>query len=284
MPDMSAPDNAILLACVAITTVTIAGCAYRMSKSFSYISVLLLVANVVYLANNVITLIYNNLNWLNSPFRYFGVYFAVDVPVIIFYYLYTERLCVLLSGKLKTFFRFFMFFCLGVYISCCVSQVTLFAYYGTWTKSGGYSSNGAGLYEVKMAVMSVDLIIASIILLMTMYAVFKLVNVDAFSSSTVGTKSPSTFQVYWTILTSDAAKFVMVFAVDIYKATGSVNPNIGVLPVGNLGFSHILDAAKISLMTVGLILPAVYKPRESRAKSTSNRKQDHSRVPNPDAA
>ncbi|KAJ3349711.1 hypothetical protein HDU83_000329 [Entophlyctis luteolus] len=247
MPDMSAPDNAILLACVAITTVTIAGCAYRMSKSFSYISVLLLVANVVYLANNVITLIYNNLNWLNSPFRYFGVYFAVDVPVIIFYYLYTERLCVLLSGKLKTFFRFFMFFCLGVYISCCVSQV-------------------------------------SIILLMTMYAVFKLVNVDAFSSSTVGTKSPSTFQVYWTILTSDAAKFVMVFAVDIYKATGSVNPNIGVLPVGNLGFSHILDAAKISLMTVGLILPAVYKPRESRAKSTSNRKQDHSRVPNPDAA
>ncbi|KAJ3350248.1 hypothetical protein HDU83_009818 [Entophlyctis luteolus] len=283
MPDLSTPDNAILLACVAMTTVTIAGCAYRLTKSFSYISVLLLIANIVYLFNNIITLIYNNNNWLSSPFRYFAVYFTIDFTVIIFYYLYIERLCVLLSGKMKLFFRVFMFFALGVYIACCVSQITLFAYYGTLTKTGGYSSNGAGLYEVKMAVMSVDLIIASIILIMTMYAVYKLVNVDAFTTSTA-TKRPSTFHVYWTILTSDAAKFIIVFAVDIYKATGSVNPNVGVLPVGNLGFSHILDAAKVSLMTIGLILPAVYKPRESRAKSASNRKQDSSRVNNPDTA
>ncbi|KAJ3206771.1 hypothetical protein HDU83_004430 [Entophlyctis luteolus] len=281
MPDMSSPDNAILLACVAITTVTIVGCVYRMTKSFSYISVLLLIANLIYLSNNIITLIYNNINWLNSPFRYFAVYFTIDAPVIIFYYLYTERLCVLLSGNLKTFFRIFMFFSLGVYIACCVSQITLFAKYGTLTSSGGYSSNGTGLFEVKMAVMSVDLIIASIILLMTMYAVFKLVNVDAFTNS--NSKSPSSFHVYWTILTSDAAKFIIVFAVDIYKATGSVNPNVGVLPVGNLGFSHILDATKVSLMTLGLILPAVYKP-STKGKSSSNRKQDTSRNYNPDTA
>ncbi|KAJ3350246.1 hypothetical protein HDU83_009816 [Entophlyctis luteolus] len=280
MAPLSDPDNAILLACIAITVATIASCAYRLCNVYSNTSLLLLIANIIYLSNNIITLIYNNYLWLNSPFRYFGVYFALDTSVIIFYYLYIERLCWLLPVNFKSQFRMFMFFCLVVYAGCCISQIVMFAYYGVWTANGGYSSNGEGLFEVKMAVMSVDLIIAFIILLMTIYSVREILGAKEIETTLKHVVVNSSAHKYNIIMTSDAAKFVWVFAVDVYKATGSVNPNIGILPVGNLGFSHIVDAAKISLMTLGLILPAFYKPRHASSSGNNH----HSDRKNADGA
>ncbi|KAJ3191266.1 hypothetical protein HDU82_003641 [Entophlyctis luteolus] len=265
---MSDPNNAILLACLAVTLSTIIVCIYRLQNAYTRVTVLLLVANIIYLSNNVVTIIYNNINWLNSPFRYFTAYFTIDAPVIIFYYLYIERLCILIPPNYARIWQQCMIFVQVLYSAACVCQITMFSYYGSWSTSGGYESAGPGLFELKMVVMYMDLGLATIILIMTTYAVHRILRTELIAENAMpAVVINSSSSVYWTMVTSDAAKFLVIVTVDVYKATGSVNPNVGALPAGNLGFSHLLDTIKVALMTAGLVAPALHMNKQSPARS-----------------
>ncbi|KAJ3110220.1 hypothetical protein HK100_003114 [Physocladia obscura] len=266
MPPMSDANNAILLACLCITTPTIIYTGIRLYNSYSNVALLLLIANLLYLPNNISTLIYNNVNWLDPHPRYFIAYTTIDASVIILYYVYEERLVLLLQAKYRQYFKYSMLFALAVYIVVCIIQIAMFTYYATNTSSGGYNSAGTGLNQIKMTVMLVDIFIAAAILFMTLLAVSQLVA----GSKNVGSNSSK--DLYMSIITSDFTKFVAVFTVDIYKASSSVNPNVGALPVGNLGFSHLLDTVKILLMTMSLIAPAVVHQMSANSSTKNSSK------------
>ncbi|KAJ3291761.1 hypothetical protein HDU79_002044, partial [Rhizoclosmatium sp. JEL0117] len=125
------------------------------------------------------------------------------------------------------------------------------------TLEGKYVTSGPGQYETRVATYATDMVIASLIMVATSIAtIWKIRGSDGI----VGMNT----RFYIVLFSSDAAKFLVVFLIDIYKAVTSFDPNAqaGILPSGNLGFQHFIDTLKICLMVFSLIIPAIIKSND----------------------
>ncbi|KAI8802979.1 hypothetical protein BJ742DRAFT_512281 [Cladochytrium replicatum] len=262
--------NTILWAlCVAIAVILLVFCVYYIvnAEHPTITHKLLVAASTVYVLKTVTPLVYGLILWLPPQPRYIGVYLFLNAPHVMLFYLYEVRLYIFVSKQFSQSavrgIRTFMYCLIGLFAANTLVLTSLAVIYATNTPSGGYSSDGPWFYVIKVTNYVIELVICFFILLGTFVSTHQRIIQNRTARFT-----GSNF-LYMIILTSDTTIFAIVFTIVIYKSATSVDGNIGVLPFGNLGFQHLIDAIQYTLMVVNLVIPAAIYRSTVSGKSTS---------------
>ncbi|KAJ1567162.1 hypothetical protein HK405_006932 [Cladochytrium tenue] len=197
---------------------------------------------------------------------------ALGLGKILVYYLYEQRLAMLLNRAKINPFRWIIYALLLFYVGFVIAQVTVNMRdcYLTSTGSATVSSSASSICKYISNVL--DICLGTTILLGSVYSLGLLMAENARA----GIRSSG---VYKTILTSDALRYLAVFPVEVYKmavSSDASGSNMGFFPPGtgngNNGFLQVVNAYKIAAMIFLLVLPGMLakaKPSTS-ARSALN--------------
>ncbi|KAI8802981.1 hypothetical protein BJ742DRAFT_512290 [Cladochytrium replicatum] len=262
-------NTALWSTCVAISVTLLTYCVYSHIKADSptVTHKLLVAASAVFVLKTITPLVYGLVLWLPPQPRYVGVFLFLNGPHVMLFYLYEVRLYIFVTKQFPEAVvrgvRIFMYCLIGLFACVSVVLTSLAVIYAKNTPSGGYSTDGPGFFQVKVVNYSVELTICFFILLGTFVSTYQRI-IQNRAANLHG----SSF-LYMVILTSDTTMFAIVFLIVIYKSATSFDVNIGVLPYGNIGFQHLIDAIQFILMVVNLQIPAVIYRSATSGKSTS---------------
>ncbi|KAI8802982.1 hypothetical protein BJ742DRAFT_512288 [Cladochytrium replicatum] len=259
--------------CVGIAVILLGYCVYTYVRTDTptITHKLLVAASAVFVLKTVTALVYGVIMWLPPGPRYVGVYLFLNAPHVMLFYLYEVRLYIFVSKQIPESavngIRVFMYCLIGLFATNTLVLTTLGVVYATNKPDGSYDSSGTGFYEVKIINYAIELTICFFILLGT----FVSTNQRFFQMKSARLNA-SDF-LYRVILTSDTTIFFVVFVIVIYKALTTFKFNtsgsIGLLPFGNLGFQHLIDAIQYTLMVINLLIPAALYRSKVSGKSTS---------------
>ncbi|KAJ1559619.1 hypothetical protein HK405_009938, partial [Cladochytrium tenue] len=191
---------------------------------------------------SAIILIYGVVSGLNAPVRYVTIYIGINGPFALLYAVYTRRLEAFFTSGARTF-RVLMIVLIAMYLAVTTAAAILFPMHALNTESGGYTSVGAAEYELKVTMYTLDMAVGFAIFVGTLASLGRTI---AASGGIGGV------MVYKAILYSDCLRFLVVIAIEAYKTATStdVTANTGVLPSGNLGFQHLIDTIKFTVMMI----------------------------------
>ncbi|KAJ3291762.1 hypothetical protein HDU79_002045 [Rhizoclosmatium sp. JEL0117] len=246
-------NNIFLIASIAISAVMATVCGFYCVRRFTKSSAILAFAAFLFLLRPIIAITYYNVNWLEVHTRYVLVFLTLNLAILLLYYLIAERLYLLIRKKHLCWFKIFVKSLLVLFSLASIAQITMFTLLAKYTKSGGYISNGPGILETKVLVHSIDMIIALVITMFTSISVLNIVQNNQYVGASM--------KMYYVMLTSDAVKFFLVVAINIYKIITTLTDPSGQqgFVQGNLGYQHLMDTIKIALMIISLIAPTLVK-------------------------
>ncbi|KAJ1563900.1 hypothetical protein HK405_000357, partial [Cladochytrium tenue] len=198
--------------------------------------------------------------------RYFVAYAFLNSAKMIVYFLYEQRLSMLLQRAKCNPFRWILLALIVIYFGFTIAQIYINLRDCFVTATGSYSVTSNAASICKYFSNALDISISATILLGGFVALALLIA----ENTKAGIKSS---EIYGLIFRSDALRFFLVFPVDVYKMYVSMDAsgNTGFFPPGsgngNNGFLQLLDAYKVTIMIFLLVLPSIVV----QVKAASNR-------------
>ncbi|KAJ1553079.1 hypothetical protein HK405_009018, partial [Cladochytrium tenue] len=240
---------------------------YRLVTRNTFFDRTCFAACFIYVVKACVALIYYKVLWLNPGARYVLLYTLLNASTAILYYLYETRLSVFFSSETNAKrFRLLIYVELFLYaVITIILDVSFFAGASN-TASGGYTTSGPVEFPIKVANYTMDMVIGVTIFSATIFSLSKIIRENREELAGLSRGS-----LYHIILMSDVTKFAFVLAIEVYKAATSFDPtnSIGVLPVANNSFQHVIDVTKITILVLNLILPSGIAKIVSSAKTGS---------------
>ncbi|KAJ3209163.1 hypothetical protein HDU82_001265 [Entophlyctis luteolus] len=253
-------------------------CVNLYVRVYSSVSLFLLVSSLLYIPKIVGATIYFNVYWLNVKVRYFLVYFNLNFPYLILFFVYEWRLNGLAKAAYGDASSLVVRVVVYILLSCLgglyMAQVVVFVALAQFNSVGGYTSTGPANAPLSIAVYAMDNIVSACICIISTFATLKLyrdvetLRIGQSNTSSWGAK-------LLTIMTADAAKLFAVLMIDTFKSCNMVE--IGVLDKGNLGFQHFIDTMKLSFLIFALLVPSAVEKmvssKQPRSVTNDSRKK-----------
>ncbi|KAJ1548798.1 hypothetical protein HK405_014879 [Cladochytrium tenue] len=189
---------------------------------------------------------------------------------ILVYYLYEQRLAILVNRAKINPFRWIIYALLLFYVGFVIAQVTVNMRdcYLTSTGSATVSSSASSICKYISNVL--DICLGTTILFGSFYSLGLLMAENARA----GIRSSGGYKL---ILTSDALRYLAVFPVEVYKmavSSDASGSDMGFFPPGtgngNNGFLQVINAYKIAAMIFLLVLPGMLVARSGLNPGSSN--------------
>ncbi|KAI9364909.1 hypothetical protein DFJ73DRAFT_808677 [Zopfochytrium polystomum] len=253
---MGTTDQTLLAVSVAISVVGLAFTIWRIILQRSTLNWLALAAATSITIKSSALLYYGYVLGQSCQARYFFAYFFLNLSKMIVYYLYEQRLALLLQRAKINPFRWILWFFIVYYIGFTAAQIYVNLRDCFVTATGSYTVTSSPVSVCKYMSYALDIAIAATILLGS----FVVLGLLIAENARAGIKSSD---VYVMILQSDALRFFLVLPVDVYKMYVSMDAsgNTGFFPPGsgkgNNGFLQLLDAYKVTVMIFMLVLPGI---------------------------
>ncbi|KAJ1549414.1 hypothetical protein HK405_003834 [Cladochytrium tenue] len=217
-------------------------------------------------------LIYLYILWANCIPRYFITFFFLNAAKIALYALHERRLSVFFAShpdaaSAGRAFRAFFYVLYAAYCTNAVGQVVVNCRDCYTTASGGLSISSTTATNIKLTHYSIEMALGLTLLAGNAYALLGLMRASrqvATMNIAPTSNTGFTYSTYSTVLGSDAARFLAVLPVEIYKLSVSYDPsgNSGVFPAGpgngNNGLQQLLDAYKVAVLLLLLHFPSAY--------------------------
>ncbi|KAJ1556414.1 hypothetical protein HK405_009497 [Cladochytrium tenue] len=250
----------------SIAASAVAFTIWRLCVQRSFLNWMCFAAAVCQSISTATLTIYSYVFGLECKVRYFNLYLFMGVAKIIVYYLYEQRLAMLLQRAKFNPFRWILYFILVCYAGFVVTQVTLNVRDCYSTAAGVATVTSPSGSITKYIMNSFDMLLGATILVGSFYSLGLLMA----ENRRAGIQSTGIYKI---ILKSDSFRFFAVFPVEVYKISTSSDAsgnNLGFFPSGsgngNNGFVQLVNAYKIAVMIALLVFPGMFV----KAKSASS--------------